>query len=62
MRGTEGVGKGARVVPVIGGEDIKALEGESATLKIARLEREKEITERDLKAVNEELADLKKNN
>jgi len=27
--GAEGVGKGARVVPVIGGEEIRAAEGES---------------------------------
>ena len=74
LRGAEGI-KGARIVPAIGGEEIKALEGESDGHKIARLEREKktekelreaaetkrEATERDLKATREELEALKKN-
>ena len=40
LRGVEGVGKGSKVVPMIGGEEIKAVEGESDAQKMARLERE----------------------
>jgi len=68
LRGAEGI-KGARIVPAIGGEEIKALEGESDGHKIARLEREKkEALAREKeglareKAANEELAELKKKN
>ena len=41
LRGAEGVGKDARVVPVIVGDEINATEWESKDAKIARLEREK---------------------
>ena len=75
LRGAEGVGKGARVVPMTGGEDIKAAEGESLEVKIARLEREKKeglarekaaeerekSVERDLNATREEFEAFKKN-
>jgi len=41
LRGAEGVGKGPRVVPVIGGEEIKAAEGMNRDELIATLLREK---------------------
>ena len=68
LRGAEGVGKSARVVPVVGGEEIRGVEGESLEAKVERLEREKgaaeareKEVERDLKATREELEALKKN-
>jgi len=58
LRGADGVGKGTRVVPMIGGEEIKSAEGES---KDARLEREKETAEEQEKATREEFEAFKKN-
>ena len=53
---------------MIGGEEIKAAEGESLEVKVARLEREKgaaeereKAVERDLKATREEFEAFKKN-
>ena len=59
---------GARVVPLIGGEEIKAVEGWRHAQKIARLEREKKAlleekgtAERREKATREEFEVFKKN-